>query len=91
VLLYNIETGLVKPGSQENCAFSAAGFGFTLLPDMFARTKRFIWDETIEKFAAQCRGTRAPSKSELPLGFAGKLGREPTNKGVCATRGTSKR
>lgn len=52
MLLYNAEPGIVKPEAQENCTLSSSGFGFELLPDMQSRTKRFVWDETLERFAA---------------------------------------
>jgi hypothetical protein len=61
--------------------FSTTSVGFTLLPDLAARRKRFVQFASLEHFAGACRGTRAPSKSELPLVFMGRLGREPSDKG----------
>jgi hypothetical protein len=72
--------GDFKPRNHENCAFSSVGVGFTLLPDLHARTKRYVWDETIERFGAQCRGTIRASKADLPLACLAKFGNEPTEK-----------
>jgi len=74
--------GDFKPVAHGNCTtFSTSGVSFTVLPDMFAQWKRFIQVENIGRFAAYCRGTIRPSKSDLPLVFMGKLGREPSAKG----------
>ena len=74
--------GDFKPVAHGNCTtFSTSGVSFTVLPDMFAQWKRFIQVENIGRFAAYCSGTIRPSKSDLPLVFMGKLGREPSAKG----------
>jgi hypothetical protein len=75
-----VNPGDFKPVEHKNSAFSTHGVSFTLLPDLAARRKRFVHFEKIEHFAGACRGTRAPSKSELPLVFMGRLGREPSDK-----------
>ena len=57
---------------------------------MYGRTKRFVQLENIEELAACCRGTIRPSKSDLPLLFMGKLGREPSAKGCLRYAGNVK-
>ena len=79
-----------KPGTQENCAFSSSGFAFTLLPDLYARTKRFIQLESTERFAGCCLGTISPNKSELPLLSMARFGREPSDKGCLRHKGNVK-
>jgi hypothetical protein len=59
----------------------ARGVHFTLLPNRFALSRRFLHYCSIDKFANACLATKADSKADLPWVKLAKLGPTPSEHG----------